>query len=78
MAKTWRKVDNTAVLCDGCECNVEQELYANEEPVGKERICTAKDDICVRLNKPIQNDRKAYDDFRDIFHDPEWPMEGKE
>lgn len=69
---TWRKVDDSAILCDECRCNEEHALYADDEVIGLERICTAENDICVRLNKPIQNDKRAYDDYRDIFR------EGKE
>ena len=71
----WRRVDNQAVLCDGCKCNEECALYADGSQCGREMVCTAKDNICVRLDKTIQNDKKAYSDFRDIFRDPEWPFE---
>lgn len=70
----WRKVDGVAVLCKGCECNEMHPLTGNEgTPPGMEYLCTAKDDICVRLDKPIQNDKKAYLNFKDTFNDPEYP-----
>ena len=70
----WRKVNGAAVLCKECVCNKIQPLTGNgDTPIGLKYLCTAETDLCVRLKKPIQNDRKAYLNFKDMFNDPDYP-----
>lgn len=66
----WRKVDGKAILCTDCRKNETQVLYANGLPVGVQYVCTAEDDICVRLKKPIE-DKEAHENFKDFFHKKE-------
>lgn len=65
--EVWREVDGQAIRCNGCPENHMQELYANDEIVGVEYTCEAKDGICIYLHKPIAS-QEWYEDFHEIYH----------
>ena len=69
--QVWRKVDGKAILCTDCRKNEMKPVTGGGGiPIGIRYECTAEDDICVRLKKPIE-DKEAHADFRDFFHKKE-------
>ena len=76
--EVWRLVDGWAIRCTDCQFNKEQALtpeeasssVANGVPIGVEYRCTAKDEICDFMKKPIDS-QKWYGSAKEAYADTE-------